>query len=709
MKRHLYLTNQRRKLLLLLSLFFNFILSSHAEKLTFTQLTLPTNKSHTTWQHIIINPLTQQQFFTSEHNGKIKLYDSKGLSSKELLNVVDHYPNLVKLTAFSAHPSFKLVQQQGYLTFYTAHIESSKKNTSTTIINAPTYQGQTPYELVLIEWQFNDENLQKLKVTATSRKEIFRIGVPSQQTYITQLAFNPFIQPWQNHANQLFAVLMPDENNTDIPLYSGAILRVALEKFGAKNYRIPPANAFIDEPNINNEILISQLNLINNIHWFKQNPNQLYIRHRGKQQQKLSRIQLGDDFTSASKKADHLTDIKLSPNSSNGLIYRGEQLKAHRNKLLYLTWQEQWLLVALAPHAPYQPEIITSLEKLAMSPTAKPILTTDHQDELLVFDQSSNSAFQLFPAPVTAANKQHNPSHVDKPDENFYLAYFLLLTALFLLIALFYFSKKSSLSLLKKYLYEQFAQFEVDKHNNIIALYHRHQSEPAIKLPLNEVVESKIHLNDVEICHINSDENSVFSNNKEQKFNALLQQEKREKMIDERVRKYELILQDTKKKSYRICLYFRKGNQRMTKSKFDESTEQLLNWCWLFSAMLHPQHTEKRKILVTPTITSVSNTQKAPLSQQSNVETQKRPTNSDEHLPSNTASVNSVKKTDSEPHVSTPANQQASDIARDHPASDTSIVQALEKLAALKQQNLLSEQEFEQAKATILHQQKNTK
>jgi hypothetical protein len=153
---------------------------------------------------------------------------------------------------------------------------------------------------------------------------------------------------------------------------------------------------------------------------------------------------------------------------------------------------------------------------------------------------------------------------------------------------------------------------------------------------------------------------------------------KRHKMTDDRTREVHLSLV-TAKEVYKGCIYLRKGNQRLTKAKYEEILEQSIDLIWHLSTKNLSSLTEKR--------THVTAVRENPVARKLSSPSIKKPV----------IRANPV-KSNSEVEFKPKEAVKATSVKQDH-----DIVDALDKLAQMKQKGLLTEQEFAEAKAKLLN------
>lgn len=146
------------------------------------------------------------------------------------------------------------------------------------------------------------------------------------------------------------------------------------------------------------------------------------------------------------------------------------------------------------------------------------------------------------------------------------------------------------------------------------------------------------------------------------------------------------------------CLYLRKGNDRITKKSYFAVIDDLIDWCWIISANINANNTGKRKHTpkLTPAEIALSQHKvqdETPLHKQAAAI---RPSSHS----FDTDLYESDDITQSTPQRSPALNDD--EHTQNTGAIDTELVNALEKLANLQQQGILSAEEFAKAKAKLL-------
>ena len=668
----------------------------HAETLAYSTLKIYhqlTPLKSTQWQILRRNPLAKQSFFVHDNLGSIHLLKDNTLSTEPLIDLKKYFPNIHTATGISLHPSFNIQQNYGYLTLYSAHTEPTDTIKPTVRIQENNNITQK-FEVVINEWQFDNDKLTPFNLKTKQPREVLRLPISSPDMGIMQLQFNPYVKPWNENYGELYFTLRPDPNKPNSALYSGSVLRINPEKFGFNSYTTPKSNPFINSDDIANEVIATGLNNLLEIHWSKGGSKKLLITHSNKQNFSASTINYGEDFR---KKKSKSTDFTAPfPQQSNSIIYRGMKFAKFRNNVFYLTWDKNWKLIAIANTPPYRASTLAIFNDIELPQNKALVLLTDEDDELLIFDKSQQVIFAINPPkkPISYAKIQaQQASENNIPQQNnpilYWLLLFLTVSACFIM-----FRRNKKLSLPKALLRKQFAKFSIESTKNQISIYKRHEDIASVALNISDVIHSDILLNNELIYSFNSENiQDCFSAQKEQAINLSFSNEKRDKMVDEKVRKIELLLTDKTLKNYPICVYLRKGNQRLTKCNYDEICQQLIDWCWVLSQAIFPDKTENRTI-IQPITSTTSKRKKI----EKNNTGENHTSNITVNKESTVKETNNIQNEPSE----TIDQRQKDETEGDKQQREISLINALDKLGQLKQQGLLSEEEFNDAKARVL-------
>lgn len=655
------------------------------------------------WQPPQVNLKNNQQYYIANSDGQFHLIDDNQLVKLPILDIQQYYPEFVTFNRSVLHPNFALSQQKGYNTFYTAHVEPADKAIRTLRVKDKSLTQNFPYEVVIVEWQLNEAN--SLKVNPDSKREILRIGINNPENGIIAMRFNPYIKSWHDNFSHLYIALAYDETLKNSALYSGAVLRINPEKFGLRSYTTPNNNPFINQSETPDELLITGIQKIMQFVWQKNNDQQLIVSHVYNKKMLLSQVDYGDALqTSAPKQIMFTSDTPLAQESL--ILYRGREFKALRNKLLFMSKPEGlWQLQSIATSAPFQKSVIHAFSSNVLASNDQFSLFTDNNDELMLFSRAQHVIQQLDKKATKELitgekSSTSEPVSANNDDDSglSYIFWFVIIIG----GALAWLAKnKKSQQAVKSLLHKNYARFELSIDNKQLALFHRHQQTPALTLDVSSITRSDVLLNDEHLLSIEADI-SGFDEQQEQLLESKFIDEKRIKMVDHRTRKIDLNITDKDGVVYGICLYFREGNQRLTKAKFGKITDEIKEWCWFISKQMSPEKTGKRIVKIV---------QPQPQQIVAKPKNKANPEVAADALDTEPASEKSskpiaVEKPETAQNVNTSENPKVNlnkAISSINSSDmDTQLIEALDKLANLKAQGYLTDDEFIRAKTKIL-------
>lgn len=535
------------------------------------------------WQKIVAYPNKKEQFLIFNENGVIKKI-KKGKALKvpffNLATVVK--AENIYLSAITFHPNFSLKDQIGYGIIYTAHQEPT--NESSRLLRIPKKNADViiKYDLVINEWQIDKKHK---SLNKDSKREIIRISSPEESIRIKQLSFNKHLKPWNNNFGELFITINHSEKYKHLPLYSGVVLAIKPEKFGLRDYTIPTKNPFIKNKEVDNEIVLFGAQNIEKIIWQKNNVEQWFLIKKDGSKYYLSKANIGDDL---SKKTTKI----LWENKTNSLLniityYEGRKLGEILNSFVFLSYSNNsWQLNKLSINNNNEVSEINLTPLNYTNQMDELGLISNDNRELILLDKTSgifNLITSIKGQQATQETLANKPKQVNS-NSSFNLSWVIILIPLSVLIAVYLYYKPRSLAKDKKYLNKHFARFELKNNQNHIALYKRHQTEPHIILPIEQIVNSTIFLNNESINEINSAK--TFDEKTLKQMQHTFSLEQRHKMVDKRVRNISIELLDNKNKKFIICLYLRRGNQRYTRIHYQDCLRMINEWCWLYSEKL---------------------------------------------------------------------------------------------------------------------------
>lgn len=653
------------------------------------------------WLPLVAHPSNNQQHFIANDIGQIYFVEE----SKKPLQVLDlntkHTKGVLplQLTAIELHPNFALRDQLGYGTFYTAHLEPLDKNSRTKRIQERGNELALKFDAVVTEWRFNSRNYQSVELS--SKREVLRIAVPDNDLTIKQMSFSPFTKSW-NEGFGLLYIALSGQKKWQKPLYSGVILRINPAKFGLRSFTVPTSNPYVKESEIKDEIYLLGGQNIKQFIWPDKSKDDILLSHSYNGKGLLSLAHTHNDWRIAPPKKV----LYQSENLVEGvLLYRGANLPDLRNKLLLLTKVDRtWRLESLNLHSSTSVDRIAkntpqlewdfSQENLAYGSNVS--LVNNRNGEILVVDETSGKVFEIS---LRTTNKnihtQKRSAAIETQSEspNYIYMFLVLIT---IMGSAFYFFNRNKVSA-KAIVRKQFAHIELSESQQQIGLYHRHSKNIDTIIDITDIAMCEVKLNGNSVSVINNDVGHGFTEDKEQDLRAIFSKEKVDKMIEGKIRQVNLSLTDRNDKNYIVCLYMRKGSNRVTKKTYSVVIEDLIDWCWLIAAKINVEQTGIRK---QKTVLASS----API-KNNNAQNQK--SLHDEAAASRLAIQKAAqvqKRAESELQNEPEINESADPSTKAKPsgAVDTNLVNALEKLVKLRQQGFLTQEEFTTAKENLL-------
>ena len=646
------------------------------------------------WQTILPVLGDEDHYFIASRAGKVYQLHNNKVSSTAFfdLKLALKNPDIITLTAITLDPNFHYRDKDGYHTFYTAHTEKSK--TSTNKLTSNNTEVNSLYDTVVVRWKVT--SLQRPTPQVSLQYEVLRIAIMNIDEPIQQLSFNPYIEPWHDDFGLLFIALARNEALKSEALYAGAILRIKPEKYGLQNYTIPANNPFTKVADIQNEIIFIAGQKTQHFDWIKQSTYSLLVQYNQLDTNVLIEAKIGDDWREAIPDQQIKKRLSVVDNKHKTLLYQGRDLKSLWGKVLHLQENENdWQLHALTINSTDDDNTNTKniSHKLINHNTngqSQFSLHQKHNGELLLLEHSQQRLYAIKKPTAALTNvieKKDLTSSSSKPNFLWVIFYFVLI----LIGIIWYLRKKHTQK--QSFFQHQWANFEVDMKTMSVSLYKRHNKSPEMSINISSIVYSEILLNDDIISTISADDAHAFSNELEALVLATFGNEHRIKMMNDKHRKIQLCFTDEHKQRYMICLYYRVGNIRHTKLKYQQTIDNTIDWQWLFSQFINPNATTKRKVKAKPTPIKVvaSSENKSPAMNISSSDTFED--NSTMVGPNNDELA--AQSTDIR---STETSTNSIDIT----ATKSSLVADLDKLVMMKKQGYLNESEFNAAKAKIL-------
>lgn len=655
-----------------------------------TEFNDPSNDA--VWLQPLASPI-DDGFFVAQDNGVIYRLGNEGKEEEGSKNnpvkpeivlnlpLSVNSPDFISLSAMTLHPSFTLPERLGYATFYTAHTTEFAlgKNNNRLTLNDPSIH--FAFETVITAWKYDFD---KQKIDLPSQREILRIPIMSNDSGIQQMSFSPYVKVWNADYGQLHFSLNSINELNGHALYSGAILRIYPQMFGARNYTVSRANPFVKKTKINNEIVVIGGEDIGRFFWAKNSHESIFIQHNNGQQHWLSKTVMGDDLSKQAQ-SDYLW--KQANTMSSMLFYQGRNFLNLRNKMLFFTQTEQQLhltslaLERVSDDTPISEEIITTE---AVSTHSELNIYQGHKDEIIVFDNHNSRLYSLQSTnkKVNEASASSSSSRVSQ--SNYYVLFSCLLAAL-LILYMFIKRNKGAHKLAIQTLNKTYVRFEYDLIKQTILLFRANKGKEHQSLSIENVIRCEVLFNSKVINTFDSEPQNIISNQIDAEIRDFLTQAESDKMLEEQTRQIEIILSD-QKASHTICLYLRKGNTRVTGKSYSEVVDMLIELCWIISKRLNPLVTESRIIPVAAfSRPNYAHSAKQPVSPP--------PTQQDNsHEELATAEVDAAK----------PVAQTTGEIDVVDVVNVVDVVEALDKLVDLHKQGYLSDEEFSLAKNKLL-------
>ena len=627
------------------------------------------------WLEPVTSSTNGSEFFVAQNNGSIFLAGKDGnITQEAILNlplIVDN-PAFISLTAMTLHPSFTRPELSGYATLFTAHttefgpqINNNRLAINDVIVFA--------FETVITAWQYDFE---KQKIDPKTQREVLRIPIKTMDNAIKNLTFDPYQKSWNGNYGQLYFSLNYINELKEHPLYSGVILRILPEIFGVRNYTISQSNPFVKNPEINDEIVVMGGQNIEHFFWAKNDHASIFIQHNNIEQHRLSKATLGDNLLSQPQ-SNFLWQQPTAMSSM--LLYQGRNFLSLRNKMVFFTLLDnQWHLTSLSL-APINNEL-PKLEELNTIETLSAVSHLNiHQDsngEIILFDNRMSRLYSLHSsnsAVVEASAPESNTTEVRSNRYFLHISLFAILLLIFIFIFLYRKNTRQQRPLL--IIENDHLRLRYEPTTQTILLFKTNHKNAHKTLTIDDIISCEVLLNNNVINIVDNRPENVLSNQIETDIRGLFTKEHFIKMDDDKTRHIGMVLSD-KDDIYPVCMYLRKGSNRMTDTKYFEIIDILIDLCWAISKHTNPQDIETRVI-------SMTNYSPVPARQTSTI------------IPKRHYNINkSVKKT-AKSKITEP-----NPVGQDKQQTD--LVDSLDKLVNLHQKGYLSDEEFSLAKAKLL-------
>jgi hypothetical protein len=640
------------------------------------------------WLDPLISP-TNGGFFVAQNNGIIYLTDKDDtINQKTVLNLpqMTNSPAFISLNAMTLHPSFTIPEHPGYATLYTSHTtEFGQQNNNNRLTLNDDKSINFTFETVITAWQYDfDEQ----KIDTLTQREILRIPIKNQNAAIQQLAFDPYEKSWNTDYGQLYFSLKYEDELRETPLYSGVILRIYPLMFGTRNYTVPETNPYVEDPEINDEIVVMNGQNIEHFFWAKNNHGKIFVQHNNSEQYWLSSTKVGGNLLTQPQ-SNFLWQRSTSMLSM--MLYQGRNFLNLRTKMISFTQiDNQWRLASL-PLVPLINELPIFEELIAketLSTTSHLNIHQDDQGEIILFDKHKSKMYSLQPTNSKGIAASAPQSNTTLDGSKNYVVYPSLFAGLLLLLIFFYRKKihhKGSISLFNRDL----VRFEYQPTTQTIFLFRANQKKAHKTLTLDGIIRCEVLIDNDVINIIDNQPQNVISNQNEEEMRTRFIIEYCKKMVSKQTRNIEIILSD-KDDNYTVCLYLRKGNNRVTGTKYYEVIDIIIDLCWVISKRINPRLTETR--LIPAVVKMAVSAQRAAGRQPKKHD---KVEYSDESKAKPEVAVTKSEKTLKHdiPKGGSPMDQTAHEVK---------VVDALEKLARLHQQGHLTPEEFKLAKTKLL-------
>jgi len=669
---------------------------------------LPKQKPEHHWLVPISNTLSDEELFFTESSGKVYRSVGQKIKTQPIINFSKKLTTNInrRFTAITLHPNFHLKDQTGSSTIYTAHIELFEPSDKQGQLTDSTIEGKHSHDTVITEWQLDDINSDHVKIV--HYREVLRIAA-TKANYVSQLSFHPYLKPWSDDFGLLYISLNNNPDFKNSPLYSGSILRINPEKFGLLNYSIPQNNPFIKDPNLQDEIIVFGAENITQFTWSKKTNDRLIFTHKLNQETIISVTALDANFlnlpSDPSQDADtnvslnkplyienknDLTKNEITAKSFNlsAVYYKGKDLETLWNKILFISAKDsQWQLYALQisnnETTIQDPETIYAFNSDVFPSSNELTIFLAHDNELFIFDKTLSQIAKILPSTTTekSESEQDSDQHSESSSG---VSFYLFLLVIIIGISVFVIKNKYNQLFMKtkSALRTNFAYFEFSKVTNEISLFKRHEKHVHTTISVQDIICSEILLNDKTVNKVSELNTSAFTNKAENSLRISFEHEHRDKMIDDKVRKITLKLITNKNEEYLICTYLREGNQRLTKEKYETVIEKVIDWQWYTSSKINVAHVADRVVMAPPIKTSKPTTRVIKNSSQSS------------------SKLDVILKQLEQPSQKTLTKSETEKV-------NTKLIDALNKLAILKDQGYLNEEEFEMAKNNLLKDSSN--
>ena len=266
---------------------------------------------------------------------------------------------------------------------------------------------------------------------------------------------------------------------------------------------------------------------------------------------------------------------------------------------------------------------------------------------------------------------------------------------------------KSAKSLIRR----EFSGLELTDDKSALNLYRRNQKEVGKVIKIDDINQFQVILGDIAISTINTTIDHAFNAPKENNLRDIFHNEQVAKMVDGKVRRIGLRISAHEKEIYVLCLYLRKGSDRITGSSYFEEVDNAIDWCWYFSNFLNSKQTGKRILKPKLTVAEIAQAEHktyddTPLHAQAALI---RPTYLSQRITSE-VSINSEESSHIEEITFSNENKGGTTLddsydiktPKEYNQIEADLGYDLDKIIELQQQGFLTIEEFSEAKTTLL-------
>ncbi|OMH39131.1 PQQ-dependent sugar dehydrogenase [Motiliproteus sp. MSK22-1] len=655
------------------------------------------------------------------------------------------YGNGLGLYGLSFHPNFTKTGQLGFRKFYTAHAEQA--NTDEAIADDSILGDSLAAHHfdVIYEWSVDPYN----QVLTGSAREVLRIARYSAQQIIVSMGYDPNLKPWNSDFGNLYIGLggakeestPADPSNARTADLSGTVLRINPLQEGMNSYKPADNNPYSSGGKYPPEVWAFGFEKLQGFSWDSSGKRSMYVVDLAEGVMKLYEgapgINYGADQQTpesplyGTETTDNLNrrsprtplaiyNLKTGDNSSVGAVYRGKLVRSLVGSYIFADLNSETLLSVpsfyLTPqeHTKVLPVEVSNFYEVAEKNSGNGILmSTDKKGDLYLFSTKNQRLYTLAPTHNALIDNRDINEEKESEEDNtsYFWTYFFLICALLILAAVIVLKLRKIRNLEK--LNNKYVKIRLCAEKNTLALFKKGEKESDYEISLSDITACQLLLNGETVLILNDQPGNGLNQQKEKQLRKILNSETIGKMGSDRTLHLEFaIITRENNEATHVSVYYRKGNRRLTRHSYQNSAEESLNLCWLFSQQINPQATGERTV-AEPVNRDQQPGPDQPESKQAMGEQRNPAKSSEEAIEQSFSTIqntgplktpsNAANKSEAASATKLPENNNSrSSTAITSPKESASIVSELEKLVELKQQELLTEQEFTQAKKRLL-------